>query len=268
LREQTAIFAADVAVERYAKKHRLDHSAVVVQLDPVERRTPYAASKREYEEQPHKGRVGVYARACGGRVALMKTVEGTFTEIERLKVQQQEALVQLKDAERKLEELNERRIELAPAAFTGDEVADRNLMALEGEASKLSRGAHLARNAVREFERLLEKAKKRRAEKRQRLARERFEELAAERYELGVEVEEAMSTLLKTLERYKPIHSEQVACARGFGDDSPATNPPRTLIQKWLVSRLREYLGLRSIDHYDRPLAEVDSLAATLESKG
>ncbi len=41
----------------------------------------------------------------------MKTVEGTFTEIERLKVQQQEALVQLKDAERKLEELNERRIE-------------------------------------------------------------------------------------------------------------------------------------------------------------
>ena len=74
--------------------------------------------------------------------------------------------------------------------------------------------------------------------------------------------------LLETLERYKPIHCEQVACARGFGNDSPATNPPRPLIQKWLVSRLREYLGLSSIDRYDRPLAEVDSLAATLPMSG
>src|SRR5215212_6683060 len=103
----------------------------------------------------------------------MTTVEGTSNEIERLEAQHEEALVQLKDVERKLEELNERRIELAPAAFTGDDVADRNLMVLEGEASNLFRGARLARNAVREFEGLLEKAKKRRAEERQRLARER-----------------------------------------------------------------------------------------------
>ncbi len=93
-------------------------------------------------------------------------------------------------------------------------------------------------------------------------------ELAAERYELGVDAEEATRTLLDTLECYKPIHSEQVACARRFGDDSLATNPPHTLIQKWLVSRLREYLVLSTIDHYDGPLAEVDSLAATPESEG
>jgi hypothetical protein len=198
----------------------------------------------------------------------MTTVEGTSNEIERLKVRHEEALVQLKGAERKLEEMNERRIELAPSAFTGDEVADRNLMVLEGGVGKLSRGVRLARNAAKEFERLLGEAQKRRAEERQRLARERFEELAVERYELGVEAEEAMSTLLETLECYKPIHSEQVACARGFGEDRPATNPPRTLIQKWLVSRLREYLGLSSIDHYHMPLAEADILAAKLESEG
>jgi hypothetical protein len=71
-----------------------------------------------------------------------------------------------------------------------------------------------------------------------------------------------MSTLLETLERYKSIHAEQVACARGFDDDSPTKNPPRTLIQAWLVSRLKEYLGISSIDHLDRPLPEADDLAA------
>jgi hypothetical protein len=37
-------FAADIAVERYAKKHSLDHSATGVQLDPDQRRMPYAVS--------------------------------------------------------------------------------------------------------------------------------------------------------------------------------------------------------------------------------
>ena len=151
---------------------------------------------------------------------------------------------------------------MAPAAFTGDEVADRNLMVLEGEASKLFRGARLARNAAKEFERRLETARKRLAEERRRLARERFEELAAERYELGVEAEKAVSTLIKVLECYEPIHSEQVACTRGFEDDSLTKNPPRALIRAWLASRLREYLGVSSIEHLDRPLPEVDDLAA------
>src|SRR5215203_686965 len=184
----------------------------------------------------------------------MTTVEGTSNEIERLEAQHEDALVQLKDVERKLEELNERRIELAPAAFTGDEVADMNLMVLEGEASKLFRGARLARSAAKEFECRLEAARKRLAEERRRLARER--------YELGVEAEKAVSTLLEVLERYEPIHSEQVACARGFQDNSTTKNPPRALIRAWLASRLRDYLGVSSIEHLDRPLPEVDSLAA------
>ena len=198
----------------------------------------------------------------------MTIVEGTFNEIERLKVQHEEALVQLREAEEELEELNERRIELAPAAFTGDEVADKNLMVLESEASKLSRGARLARNAAKEFERHLEAARKRRIEECRRLAHERFEELTVERYELGVEAEKAMSTLLKTLGRYELIHSEQVACARGFEDDSLTKNPPRTLIRAWLVSRFREYLGVSSIDHLDGPLPEADGLAAKPKNEG
>jgi hypothetical protein len=192
----------------------------------------------------------------------MTNVDRTFDEIERLEVQHEEALVQLRETEHELEELNDRRIELAPAAFTGDKVADKNLMILEGEAGKLSRGARLARNAAMELERRLELARKRRTEERLRLARERFEELAAERYELGIEAEEVISTLLRTLERYDPIHSEQVACARGSEEDGLTKSPPRALIRAWLASRLGEYLRVSSIEPLDRPLYEADGLAA------
>jgi DNA repair exonuclease SbcCD ATPase subunit len=205
------------------------------------------------------------ARQEGASVTIL---EETFDEIEQLEVQHEEALVQLREAERELEELNELRIELAPAAFTGDKVADNNLMVLESEASKLTRGARLARNAAKEFERRLETARKRRVEERRRLARERFEELAVERYELGVEAEKAMSMLLGVLERYEPIHSEQDACARGFEEDSRTKNLPRSLIRAWLVSRFREYLGVSSIDHLDRPLSEADDLAAKPKDEG
>ncbi len=192
----------------------------------------------------------------------MTTVQGTFDEIERLEVQHEEALVQLRETEHELDELNDRRIELAPAAFTGDKVADKNLMILEGEAGKLSRGARLARNAAKELERRLEVARKQRTEERRRLARERFEELAAERYELGIEAEEVMDMLLRALERYEPIHSEQVACARGFEEGSLIKNPPHALIRAWLVSRLGEYLSVCSIEPLDSPLPEADGLAA------
>ena len=110
----------------------------------------------------------------------MTTIEGSFKEIERLEVQHEEALVQLRETEHELEELNDRRIELAPAAFTGDKVADKNLMILEGEAGRLARRARLARNTAKELERRLVGARKRRTEERGRFARERFEELAAE----------------------------------------------------------------------------------------
>ena len=192
----------------------------------------------------------------------MTTLHGTFDEIEQLEVQHEEALAQLREIEHELEELNDRRIELAPAAFTGDKVADKNLMILEDEASKLSRGARLARNTAKELERRLEVARQCRTEERRLLARERFEELAAERYELGIEAEEVMSMLLGTLERYEPIHSEQVACARGFEDDGLTESPLRALIRAWLVSRLGEYLSVGSIEPLDSPLPEADGLAA------
>src|SRR5215212_8423011 len=97
---------------------------------------------------------------------------------------------------------------------------------------------------------------------------ERFEELAAERYELGIEVEEIISILLRALERYEPIHSEQVACARAFGEGSLIKNPPHALIRAWLVSRLGEYLSASLIEALDRPLPEADGFAAQPRGEG
>jgi len=198
----------------------------------------------------------------------MTTIEGTFGEIERLEVQHEEALVQLRETEHELELLNDRRIELAPAAFTGDKVADKNLMILESEAGRLSRSARLARNTAKELECRLAVARKRRTEERRRLARERFEELAAERYELGIEAEKLINLLLRALERYEPIHSEQAACARAFEEGNLIKNPPRALIRAWLVSRLGEYLNASSIEPLDRPLPEADGLAAKPRDEG
>ncbi len=75
----------------------------------------------------------------------MSAAEQIDAEIERLEGQREEALARAEDSERRLEGLNGRRIALAPPAFTGDEAADRELLALEEEAGRLSRRARLAR---------------------------------------------------------------------------------------------------------------------------
>ena len=58
-------------------------------------------------------------------------------EIERLERQRKEALAQAEESDRKLEEMDERRIALAPPAFTGDEAADRELAALAARTATL-----------------------------------------------------------------------------------------------------------------------------------
>src|SRR5215208_8518022 len=129
---------------------------------------------KSYVTVAETGRAGTDAQAYRREGASNTTIEGTFEEIERLEVQHEKALVQLRETEHELEELNDRRIELAPAAFTGDKVADKNFMILEGEAGRLTRRARLARNTAKELERRLVGARKRRTEERGRFARERF----------------------------------------------------------------------------------------------
>ena len=121
------------------------------------------------------------AERMKGEEVAVSTAEQIDAEIERLERQRDEALAQAEDSDQKLEEMNERRIVLAPPAFTGDEAADRELLTLEQGAGRLSRKARLARNAASELGRLSEEAKARLAKEERRVHLGRHVGLSEER---------------------------------------------------------------------------------------
>jgi len=114
----------------------------------------------------------------------------------RLKGQRNQALARAEGLGRKLERLNERRIALAPPVFTEDEAADRELVAVEAEAGRLSREAWLAREAASELGRPVEEAEARCAREERRAHLRRHVGLSEERYRLEVELEEDIGRVL------------------------------------------------------------------------
>ena len=178
-------------------------------------------------------------------------------EIERLEGQRDEALAQAEEADRKLEKMDERRITLAPPAFTGDEAADRELLTLEQGAGRLSREARLARNTASELGQLVEEAKARRAKEERRVHLGRHVLLSEERYRLEVELEEAMTGVLEGLERLRKLDTDQHQQARAAGLGMEPRY--RLLVAGWLSSRLRRYLPLGEVDEaYREPLFDAD----------
>lgn len=187
----------------------------------------------------------------------MSAAEQIDAEIERLEGQRNEALVRAEDSDRKLDEMNERRITLAPPAFTGDEAADRELLTLEQGAGHLSRNVRLARNTASELGRLIEEAKARRAKEERRVHLGRHVGLSEERYRLEVELEEAMSEVLERLERLRKLDADQHREARAAG--LGMEDRYRSLVADWLSNRLRGYLSLREVDEaYLEPLFDAD----------
>lgn len=196
-------------------------------------------------------------RANGGKVEAMSTAELIDAEIERLEEQRDEALTQAEDSERKLEGMDERRIALAPSAFTGNEVADRELLTLEREAGRLSRKARQARNTASELGQLVEEAKVRRAKEERRVHLGRHVGLSEERYRLEVEIEAAMSQVLEGLERLRKLDADQHEEARAARLAMEYRYCP--LVAGWLSSRLRGYLPLDEVDEaYREPLFDAD----------
>lgn len=196
-------------------------------------------------------------RANGGNEEAMGVAEQIDAEIERLAGQRDEALARAEDSDRKLEEMNERRIALAPAAFTGDEAADRELLTLEQGAGRLSRKARLARNTASELGRLIEEAKARRAKEERRVHLGRHVGLSEERYRLEVELEEAMGGVLEGLKRLRKLDADQHAEARAAG--LGMEHRYRSLVASWLSSRFRGYLPLGEVDEaYREPLFDAD----------
>jgi len=174
------------------------------------------------------------------------TVEQLNGEIRSLERQRDEALAQVRDAERQLEDLNERRIDLALSAFTGDEVADKNLMILEEEASKLSRTVHLAKNAANRFDKAIGATKEELAEEERRLARERYRELEREQRALLTRVEARMADLAQAFREYSALEHKLVEQAQIFDESVAqhiARNPSKDLLRRKLEDEFGGYLG-------------------------
>ncbi len=196
-------------------------------------------------------------RQVNGWQKEISTVEQINAEIERLERQQSEAFAQAEDYEQELEEMNERRITLAPPAFTGDKAADRELLALERVASELSQKARLARTTASELGRLVEEAEARRTKKKRRAHLGLHVGLSEERYLLEVELEEAMSKVLERLERLQKLDSDQHKEAQAAGLSMEYRY--RSLVAGWLSSRLEVYLPLDEVEEaYRESLFDTD----------
>lgn len=175
----------------------------------------------------------------------INTIERLNQEIRRLERQRDEALARIRDAEHQLEDLNERRIYLAPSAFMGDEVADKNLMILEEEASKLSRKVQLAKNAARRFDKAIGATRVELAEEGRRLARERYRELERERSALLRRVEARMADLAQALREYSALEHKLIEQAQKFDErvaQHIARNPSKDLLRRKLEDEFGGYL--------------------------
>ena len=188
----------------------------------------------------------------------MSTAEQIHAEMGRLEGQRNRALARAEGVDRKLEALNERRIDLAPPAFTGDKAADSELVALEAEAGRLSREARLAREAASELGRLLEETEARRAREERRAHLRRHVGLSEERYRREVELEEDMSRVLGGFERRGKLDAAHHKQARAAALSMERRYRP--LVAGWLSSRLRDYLpiGEDGEAYYRAPLFEAD----------
>jgi hypothetical protein len=166
-------------------------------------------------------------------------------ELRRLERQRDEALTQVRDAERQLEDLNESRIELAIPAFRGDEVADKNLMILEEEANKLSRKIQFAKNAASQFDKTIGATREDLAEEKRQLARERYRELERERSALLRRIDARMADLAEAFREYDALEHKLIEQAQ-LCDESIAQyiarNPSKDLIRRKLEDEFGGYL--------------------------
>lgn len=193
-------------------------------------------------------------------------------EISSLGERRRAAEAEVERAAARLEELNDRRIALAPDALSGDKEAAEELAALvaalDEESAAVSHTKTVAENAARELDRLILKAEVQHREEEKRLARERYVALCKTRYSLDGEAEEAMVGLVEVLDRLESLYDDQVRTAADAEESYLTQQDPRSTIELWLGRRLRRWLPNGSFEKYDAPLPELDPLAWKPEPGG
>ena len=163
----------------------------------------------------------------------------------------------------RLSEIEAQRAKLGIDAFRGVASAIEELKRLEVEAERESKIREFAQSAAAAYSTDLTLARVALTEAHRSQARARYETLAAERFALEAEAEEAMSALLGKLDELKELHSEQARAAGDAGNHYAAVLLVQPLVERWLARRLRDWLPLSSLEHYECSLPELDSLAQT-----
>ncbi len=173
------------------------------------------------------------------------TVEALEAEIEELERQRAEALAQMRSAEKRFAELEERRFVLSPKTFSGDKKAVEELEQLEDEHDRLARSARVAKAALPEFDRMLADLKERREQTRRDVHMDRYGTLLDERETLSPRAEELVKELKETLDRRGDLYAAagQELRKAGEGDQANAMllNGP-SATKSWLEERLWPWL--------------------------
>jgi len=194
-------------------------------------------------------------------------------EISRLKEQREATQKEAERAGERLKELSDRKSAFAPDTLSGERgVADELattmgglVEALDEESEALSRTKARAEEAALELDRLIIKAEVRYHQAKKQLAQKRYEALCKERYAHDEDAEEVISVLGNVLDKLKGLYAEQVRAATDA--ENPTPLDPRPMIENWLLRRLDGWLSLESLEKYDTPLPELDTLALKPEQK-
>lgn len=171
-------------------------------------------------------------------------VEALEEQISDLRHQRRQALQRAQEAEQRLEKLDGPRVELAPAAFRGDETAARNLEVIENEAQELVRTIQLGRSAASEFERMVEEAKEKLSEARREIVRQRYIALCREDDELRQKCDELAAELTALLEKRASLRWKMVEAVRAYDPDE-ANNlaaQRRGPTKRWIEGKFGRWL--------------------------
>ncbi len=153
------------------------------------------------------------------REELSALVERLEAEIDELSRRRGEAVAQIRHAEERFEELEERRSALSPKTFSGDKEAAAELEQVEDEHDRIARSSRVARSAVPEFDKMIAEARERLAEAREQVHREKANALYRQSAELDPKRDELARQLFEVLEEQARIDSDRMQEVRLFDQE-------------------------------------------------
>ncbi len=255
---------AEEKVESYVKQglsHEAAFKLVVEELEEKEqkRKARLDEARREktqvkLEELSPAGGAPPRARG-GGRGIVQATttppieelearVEEIVEELEQLEGQLQDATSQIQRAEKKFAGLDDRRRDLAPRTFAGDDKARVELEGVELEHDEAQRNVRVAEAALPELERMVKESKEKLANARREVHKARASRIYQEVKSVEERRDELADELREALDEHSRLHGDYMAAVRLYSQDKAnnlATARP-DMYTRWLRKAFSRWL--------------------------